>query len=198
LAGTAWRSHLPGFRSPPGPEEEVGTVKVLVAYASKHGATAGIAERIAKTLAAAGYGVDVRPVTDIRDVSAYDAFVLGSATYLGHWRKEATAFVRDNRSALATRPVWLFSSGPIGTKKTDEQGEDLRTVSEPTELPSLVMAIQPRQHRVFFGALDPAKLTFPERTMRKLPGGRELLPEGDFRDWADVDTWADEIADQLA
>jgi menaquinone-dependent protoporphyrinogen oxidase len=175
----------------------VGTVRVLVGYASKHGATAGIAERIGSTLTAAGHDVDVRPVSDAGDVSGYDAFVVGSATYLGRWRKEATAFVRNNRNALATHPVWLFSSGPIGTDKTDEHGEDRRAVSDPTELPELEAVVHPQQHRVFFGALDPASLTFPERTVRRLPGGRELLPEGDFRDWADVDAWAGEIADQL-
>jgi menaquinone-dependent protoporphyrinogen oxidase len=141
--------------------------------------------------------VDVRPVKAVGDVSAYDAFVVGSATYFAHWLREASAFVRDNREALAGRPSWLFSSGPLGTAKADERGDDLRLITEPNDIPRLLAAVRPRQHRVFFGALEPAKLTLPERAMRKLPAGRDLLPEGDFRDWADVDGWAGEIAEQL-
>ncbi len=88
---------------------------VLVAYASKHGATAGIAERIAERLRAAGLEAEARPVKAVRDVAAYDAFVIGAAAYMFHWMKEATAFVRRHRTLLATRPVWLFSSGPLGS-----------------------------------------------------------------------------------
>lgn len=170
---------------------------ILVAHASKHGATEGIAERIGSTLTAAGHDVDVRPMRDADDVSDYDAFVVGSATYLGRWMKDATAFVRRNADTLASRPVWLFSSGPVGEKKTDEEGRDLREVSEPRELPELVEAVHPLRHRVFFGAVTPSRLTFAERALRHLPAGRELLPEGDFRDWPDVDAWAEEIAARL-
>lgn len=172
-------------------------MRVLVVHASKHGATAGIAERIGRNLAAAGHDVDVRSVKEVSDVSVYDAFVVGSATYFARWLKEANAFVRTNREMLAKHPTWLFSSGPLGTEQTDERGDDLRLITEPQDLPRLLSAVRPRQHRVFFGALDPAKLRLPERAMRKLPAGRELLPEGDFRDWADVDGWASEIAEQL-
>src|SRR6266536_3594454 len=42
---------------------------------------------------------------------------------------------------------------------------------------------------VFFGALDPGKLSFAERSLRKLPAARAMLPEGDFRDWAEIETW---------
>jgi len=172
-------------------------MRILIAHASKHGATAGIAERIGSALTAAGHDVDVRPVGDAPDPSIYDAVVVGSAAYLGRWLKDATEFVRRNRAALAFRPVWLFTSGPLGEKQTDDEGRDLREASEPKELPELMEDVQPRQHRVFFGALDPERLTFAERTVRRLPAGRALLPEGDFRDWTDVDAWAEEIGAEL-
>lgn len=170
---------------------------ILIAHASKHGATAGIAERIGSALTAEGHDVDVRPVRDSRDPSTYDAIVIGSAAYMGRWMKDATEFVHGNRAVLASRPVWLFSSGPIGQSTTDEEGRDVREVGDPKELPELIEAVHPRQHRVFFGALDPSRLTLAERALRRLPGGRELLPEGDFRDWSDVDAWAGAIATQL-
>ena len=51
---------------------------------------------------------------DVRDLSEYDAVVLGSAVYIGGWRKEAVKFLKDNEGALAERTVWVFSSGPAG------------------------------------------------------------------------------------
>ncbi len=91
--------------------------------------------------------------------------------------------VRRLAEELAARPVWPFSSGPLGTKTTDDKGRDLREVAEPKEIPGFKDAIAPRDHHVFFGALDPRKLSFAERSLRKLPAARAMLPEGDFRDW---------------
>ena len=170
---------------------------VLVAYASKHGSTRGIAESIAETLRQGGAQVDVRPVGKIKNLEDYDAFVVGSAVYFGFWRKEAVRFVKGNSTVLASRPVWLFSSGPVGTKTTDPQGRDLRAVAEPKVINEFRSAIAPRDHRVFFGALDLSKLSIAERMVTKIPGGKELFTEGDFRDQADIRTWATGIAQAL-
>ncbi len=173
-------------------------MSTLVTYASKHGATQGIAERIATTLNAAGHEAEARPVEAVGDLTGYDAFVVGSAVYGTNWQKEATAFVRRNRDALASKPVWLFSSGPLGTEATDAQGRDLTVAAEPKQIAEFREGIRSKEHRVFFGALDPTKLGFSERTMRKLPAARALLPEGDFRDWTEIDAWANSIARDLA
>ena len=76
---------------------------------------------------------------------------------------------------------------PLGTELADAKGWDLRTVTVPKEIPEFTEALHPRGHHVFFGALDPAKLTFAERSLRKLPAARAALPEGDFRDWPEID-----------
>src|SRR5665811_2076810 len=140
-------------------EQEAIQMSILVAYASKHGATAEIAERIAENLREAGQDADARPVQEAGDLDDYEGFVLGSAAYLGHWLKDAAAFVRSNQDLLAQRPVWLFSSGPLGTEATDAKGVDLHTAAEPKELPEFQEAIHPREHRVFFGVLDPDRLS---------------------------------------
>lgn len=173
-------------------------MKVLVAYATKHGATQGIAERIAQALRASGLDAAARPPQAVTDIAPYDAFVIGSAIYMGSWRKEAIIFVQRNQAILAARPVWLFGSGPLGTATTDSRGQDLLVVSEPKEFAEFMDAIRPRGRQMFFGALDPRTLSLPERLLRRLPAGRALLPEGDFRDWPAIEAWAAGIARELA
>ncbi len=85
--------------------------RVLVAYATKYGATAGIAEKIGQVLREAGLAVDVKPAGQAGDPGGYQAVVLGSAVYIGRWRKEAAHYLKANEKALAQRPVWLFNSG---------------------------------------------------------------------------------------
>lgn len=75
-------------------------MKILVAYATRHGATAGIAERIASRLAADGIAAEAHPVADVADVALYDAVVLGGAAYMAHWLKDATAFAKRHRQEL--------------------------------------------------------------------------------------------------
>ena len=89
-------------------------VKVLVAYATKYGATADIAEKIGQVLRQAGLQTDVLPTDSVSDLTLYKAVVLGSAVYAGQWRKEAVMFLEVNEKTMAERPVWLFSSGPTG------------------------------------------------------------------------------------
>jgi menaquinone-dependent protoporphyrinogen oxidase len=173
-------------------------MSVLVAYVTKHGSTQGIAERIAAILRVRGLAVELKPIKAVREPAKYDAFVIGAAAYMGSWLKDAAEFVRRNQAVLETRPVWLFSSGPLAAETRDAQGRDLKVVSKPNEFVELKEAIKPRDIRVFFGALDPSKLGFAERLIRSLPAGRALLPEGDFRDWEEIEAWAESIAQELA
>jgi menaquinone-dependent protoporphyrinogen oxidase len=176
-------------------------MSVLVAYATRHGATQGIAERIASRLRQDGVEADALPAADVRDVSGYDAFVVGSAAYMFHWLGDATRFVKRNSATLAARPVWLFSSGPIGTDTVDAKGHDVLVASEPREFAGFRGTLHPRGERVFFGAFDPAAppIGFAERLTRHLPAAAQnAMPSGDFRDWAAIDAWADGIAADLA
>ena len=173
---------------------------ILVTYASRHGSTQGIAERIADRLRVDGLDAEVRPASQVRDASRYDAFVVGGAAYMYHWLKDATTFVKHNRTLLAERPTWLFSSGPVGPDTVDKQGRDVLETSIPKEFPELREAIHPRGERVFFGATDPeAKpIGIAERFVSLMPAARDSMPKGDFRDWPAIDAWADQIAHDLA
>jgi menaquinone-dependent protoporphyrinogen oxidase len=177
-------------------------MKILVAYASRHGATKGIAERIARTLERTGLDVTLAPADRAGDPQAYDAVVVGSAAYNGRWLKEATQFVRRNQEFLAGRSLWLFSSGPIGTDLIDAKGRDVVKASVPRDFAEFG-ALHPRDERVFFGAYDPdAPATgLAERAMgafmRVMPSIRTQIPSGDFRDWPAIEAWADGIARAL-
>ncbi len=172
---------------------------ILVAYATRHGATRGIAERLAERLRADGLEADLLPVAEVRDPSRYEAFVVGGAAYMFHWLKDATHFVQRNRAVLAEKPTWLFSSGPVGTDTVDKDGRDVLETTIPREFPALREAIHPRGERVFFGAWDPAAkpIGFTERIVALMPASKGSMPSGDFRDWASIDAWADEIAGEL-
>ena len=174
-------------------------MRVLVVYASRYGATQEIAERIAATLRRQSLDATVQSAKHANDPVGYDAAVIGSAAYYFHWMKAATEFVRRNRDTLTSRPVWLFSSGPLGTEAKDAQGRDVRAATEPKEIAEFRETIRPRDHRVFFGALDPSKLGFAHRLLMRLPAnrGNALFPVGDFRDWGDVEAWANRIAQAL-
>jgi menaquinone-dependent protoporphyrinogen oxidase len=163
--------------------------KVLIAYASKRGATAEIAERIADVLRGEGLQVDVLPASRAGGVSGYDAVILGSAVYLGRWRKEAAAFLTANAPALATRPVWLFSSGPTGDGGAFLKGKDF-----PEALQPVVKRIGLRSAVVFCGRVDVDKLN----PLEKMAIRNAKTPVGDFRDWRAIEDWAGGIAAELS
>ena len=133
-----------------------------------------------------GKEAEARPVEEVSDPGSYEAFVIGSAIYYGSWLKEATEWVRRNQAVLSARPVWLFSSGPLGTEVKDAE-------QQPKEMTEFQQAIRPREQRIFFGALDHSHLSFAERVMVKAV----RAPEGDFRDWQAIEAWAASIAKDL-
>ena len=160
---------------------------ILVAYASKHGSTQGIAEHIARRLTERDLPAEVRAAEAVADIGVPDAVVLGSAVYAGSWMKEASEFADRFVDVLSAVPVWLFSSGPLGEHVEDEE-------EQPRQLADLRETVRPRDHEMFFGALDREQLSFGERMIVKAV----KAPEGDFRDWDAIASWADAIADELA
>ena len=85
------------------------TQHILVAYASRAGSTAEVAETIAQVLREGGAEVDVCSVNRIRTVAGYDALVLGSAIWTGRPLPEALRFAASQRRALAELPVAYFA-----------------------------------------------------------------------------------------
>ena len=167
------------------------SMNVLVAYSSKYGATAEIAEKIGEVLVGSGLRAEVLPVGKVKDVGAYQAVVLGSAVYIGQWQKDAVAFLEANEKLLAERPVWFFSSGPTGEGDPVELMKGWRF---PEALQPIAERIQPREIVFFHGELDMNKLNLPEKLIIK----GIKAPVGDFRDWAAISAWAEGIAEALS
>ncbi|GAB3315715.1 flavodoxin domain-containing protein [Geodermatophilus aquaeductus] len=165
--------------------------RVLVAYASRHGSTRELAEALARDLAespagrrsglfAAALATESHP-----DPARWDAVVLGSAVYAGRWLPSAREFAVGSAGELRRRPVWLFSSGPIGDPPYPPD--------EPQDAAALTALLAPRGHRVLPGRLDRSLLGFAERAVVTAM----RAPLGDSRDWAALREWAGEIAAAL-
>jgi menaquinone-dependent protoporphyrinogen oxidase len=182
---------------------------VQVVYASRHGATAGIAQRIAEVLRTEDADVVVADAAQRPDPAGFDAYVIGSGVQIGSWHKEGVEYLERNQATLATRPVWLFSSGPLpGSSRAKPTEDELELALGPREGPGsggrkriegLAATIHPREHRVFNGAFDPKDppKTMAERLVRLMPAAKDALPSGDFRDWDAIEAWARQIAGQL-
>ncbi|HEX5374894.1 MAG TPA: flavodoxin domain-containing protein [Solirubrobacterales bacterium] len=164
-------------------------MKVLVAYASKRGSTAEIAATVAKTLSEAGLEVDCLTSDEVSDVSPYDAVVLGSAVYMKRWRGDAKHFLRKHSKQIAERPLWVFSSGPVGDPDQEENPDWL----EPPKIVKKVEKLGARDHVVFGGRL-PAE---PHGPMEKAMVTGVPVEFRDRRDWDQIRSWAEEIASKL-
>jgi menaquinone-dependent protoporphyrinogen oxidase len=163
-----------------------GLGRVLVAYSSKMGSTAEIAEAIGEELRKSGAEVDVSDARTASPPLEYDAVVLGSGVYAGRWLKPARRYLKQNRNQLAHRPTWLFQSGPIGsgdqTARTEASGKIARLASElGTEPPA-----------VFGGNLDPVRA---KGRLAKWVANSDAA--GDYRNWDQIRSWAASIAQQL-
>jgi menaquinone-dependent protoporphyrinogen oxidase len=160
-------------------------MRVLVTAATKHGATGEIARAIGDALRDHGLDPTVAGPEQVDRVDDYDAVVLGSAVYAGHWLRPARELVDRCGSALVARPVWLFSSGPVGDPPKPDEA--------PVDVAEILAATRAREHRVFAGKLVREQLNFPERAIVSAL----RVPEGDFRDWPEITGWAAGIATAL-
>ncbi|MHB9864155.1 flavodoxin domain-containing protein [Streptomyces sp. YIM S03343] len=161
------------------------TGKVLVTYGTKYGSTADIAKAVAGVLTKEGIAAEAAPAGGVKDVTAYDAVVVGGGLYAGRWHKDARRFVRRNRRALADRPVWFFSSGPLDASASEK---DIPPVSAVRRAMNEVDA---RGHVTFGGRLDAdTKGAVAHMLIRN-------GMTGDFRDFTEIEVWAQQIAGEI-
>jgi menaquinone-dependent protoporphyrinogen oxidase len=163
--------------------------KILVAYGSKRGSTAEIAERIGETLRQKGLQVDVLDAGTVIDLTPYSKIILGSSVYIGLWHKKAVRFLKKNIEVMEKLPVWLFICGPTGPGNPIEQ---MGGWFYPKSLQPIIERIHPHGITCFGGKLELKTLNpFEKWIINKVKA-----PEGDFRDWQAVASWVDTIREE--
>ena len=171
-------------------------MNILVGYASAHGSTAEIAERIAHKLRAFDLAVTLADVARVRTLKPYSAFVLGSAIHNSTILPAMSKFVRHFTDDLYTRPVFFFI-----TCIRVLEAEGRRHALENYVPYEVEMGVQPRSIAVFAGRLDLRRANPAERWMLALRYQGEMPPEhfdADHRDWPAIDTWSKAIGAGLA
>ena len=175
-----------GGRQPGGHPDVMS--KVLVAYASKRGSTAEIAEAIADKLREFSLSVDCLPAEKVSSLEPYDAVVLGSAVYINRWQGDARHFLREHAGELSKLPFWVFSSGPVGDPSTADPA-----ALEPARIVDKVEDLGVRGHVVFGGRLPTEPHgPFERGLVRHTPRGYR-----DRRNWGEIIEWAARIAGDL-
>jgi menaquinone-dependent protoporphyrinogen oxidase len=186
-----WVASSPGieFPEPSYPGTKDMATRVLVAYASKAGSTAEVADAIARRLADAGLTVDVRRARNVRSVDGYAAVIVGSAIRAGRWLSEASGFVKNHREALAARKTAFFTLCMTLQQDTPEHRERVAAYLKPVR-----EILEPDEIEFFAGKMDYRKLALVPRLIVK----RMKVPEGDFRNWHAIGAWADALSNQVA
>jgi len=165
-------------------EEEVAAMDgvVLVAYASRHGSTREVAERVCEAIQSTGVRAHLRPAAGVDDVDGYDAVVLGGALYVGRLHRHAHRFLRRHADALAGRPLAVFGSGP-----TDAEPGHWRDSREQLDAALARYDLDPLAVQVFGGRVDPSQFHFP----------LSRIAPGDARDWDAIEAWGRSLPERL-
>jgi menaquinone-dependent protoporphyrinogen oxidase len=170
----------------PGSAEARG--RVLVAYASKAGSTAEVAAFVAGKLADTGLAVDLRRTRSVRSVDGYRAVLVGSAIRAGHWLGDASDFVKAHRDALAARETAFFTLCMTLHEDTPANREKVAGYLKPVR-----EVVEPDWIEFFAGKMDYGRLAFGPRLIVKAM----KVPEGDFRNWDAIGSWADRLAGEI-
>ncbi len=160
--------------------------KVLVAYASRAGATAGVAEAIGKRLVEDGAHVDVHRVQDVDDLSPYGAAVIGSPIQAARWLPEALDFVWAHQAELTRIPCATFTVCMTLAMRKPEYQDAVRTWIQPVR-----ELVKPVSEGLFAGVLDLAKVpSLADRLKFRISIAMGVWSEGDHRDWEAIRGWA--------
>jgi menaquinone-dependent protoporphyrinogen oxidase len=167
---------------------------VLIAYATRSGSTAEVADAVAVGMQESGVAAEVLPVHQINSLVGREALVLGAPLYIGHFPKEFHQFLRLHRDALHGMRPWLFVVGP--TRNQSKDFEDARRQAE-KQLASYPW-LHPAELRIFGGRWSMQELPFPFSLMRRIPGNPlSKVPAEDIRDWAAIREWSMGIARRI-
>jgi menaquinone-dependent protoporphyrinogen oxidase len=169
-------------------EGDPTTNKVLVTYATRCGSLIGVAEKISEVLCDGGATVEVYPIKEVQDVSAYSAVVIGSAIRMGRWLSEATKFVETHHNTLAGIPTAYFTVCMTLNEDTEANRQKAAAYLDPVRA-----ILEPIDSGLFAGALKPETLSFVEKQIMNAMES----PQGDFRNWDAIQSWAERLRPAL-
>jgi menaquinone-dependent protoporphyrinogen oxidase len=191
----AWAAANPGIELPEPsytgkgmPESNGMNARVLIAYASKAGSTAEVADAIARRLADSGYSVDVRRAGRVRSLDGYHAVIVGSAIRAGQWLSEASGLVKRQREGLSTRKTAFFTVCMTLREDTPKNRETVAAYLRPVRA-----ILEPDALEFFAGKMDFSRLALVPRLIVKAMKSQE----GDFRNWEAIGAWADRLSSEL-
>jgi menaquinone-dependent protoporphyrinogen oxidase len=168
--------------------------KILVAYASRAGSTAEIAEAIGRTLTQNGAQVDVLAIKDVKDLSAYGAVIVGSPIRESKWLPEAMQFIQKHKSELTRKRFAIFT---VSITLAMSSGDQYRQAVTGWTAPVRALA-KPLSEGLFPGVLDFAKLPLNFDTLKlRLVVALGIFPKDDRRDWNAVHAWAEDLSPLL-
>lgn len=157
--------------------------KILVAYASKAGSTAEVAEAIGQELRSAGAEVDVLPISKVKNIESYQVVVVGGAVRAGSWLGKG--FIEKNKSVLSKIPTAYFLVCMNLCVDTPEKRAETQKYFE-----SARQIIRPIDEGYFAGKMDYSELGFLARFVVK---NMVKTPEGDFRNWDIIHQWGKDL-----
>jgi menaquinone-dependent protoporphyrinogen oxidase len=168
--------------------------RILVTYASRMGSTAEIAEAIGKSLSQNDMNVDVLPMQDVKDITAYSAVVVGSAIRQAKWLPEAMQFIQDHRAELARKRVATFTVCiTLAMSNSDQYRQAVREWIAPVRT-----HVKPISEGLFAGMLNFTKLPFSFDTLKfRLVVALGIFPKDDRRDWKAIHDWAESLCPRL-
>ena len=160
-------------------------MRVLVAYGSKRGGTAGLAGMIGDEFNTLGLQTSVQPARKVRRLDGFDVVVIAGALYANRWHRDARRFARRHAKALQDRPVWLVASGPLDESAVAGDIPPVKHVA------SVMAKIGARGQVTFGGRLEADARGFPASAMAK-------NRSGDWRDPTHVHRWVSTVAEAIA
>jgi menaquinone-dependent protoporphyrinogen oxidase len=176
-------------------QKGVEIVNVLLAYATAHGSTAEIGERIGDILRAAGVNVVVARIQDIQRIDGYDAFIFGSAIHGGTWLPELTTFLRKSLDEIGKKPVYFW----ISCIRVMEH-DGLQHVMDYYMIPEIMSELNVREKTAFAGKLDLDNVDWNERWTLAARYDGSTWPNnfvGDFRDWKKIADWGTAVTEDI-
>lgn len=170
--------------------------KILVAYASQFGSTGGVAEAIAEVLRGGGATVEAKQIENVKDLNAYDAVIIGSAIQYDRWMPEAAEFVTVNQDILSKLPVAFFFTCLTLSRQTEKSRRQAMAYAD--KISTSFSRVKPLDVGRFAGALNYSKMSFFSRSLAKILMTILRVPEGDYRDWHAIRSWAKDIGSKLS